>query len=627
MFLKNIMCGINGFNFKNPELILRMNKVIQHRGPDRSDFWCGDNISLGHNRLSIIDLSERANQPMWDESHKLVVIFNGEIYNFLELREELKHKYNFRSQSDTEVILYAYKEWGTECIKKFNGIFALAIWDALKNELLVARDKAGIKPLYYYYDGKSFIFSSEIKAILEHDIPRSVNQEAFNLYFQLLYIPEPHTMFAGIKKLPVASYLILKQYGLTEPKKYWEVPDFSNLFSYEETKNSIRYIFDDSVKRQLVSDRPVGVFLSGGMDSTAILGATSKFHSGKVNTFSVGFTDSQDAKKFNADFFLAKKTAAFYSTNHHELLIGPNDIKNNLESMVWHLDEPNFNPTAGAIFLLSKIAKEKVAVVLGGDGADELFGGYPRYYYSRIISNYQCLPKSLRKMVGVLLKNVFKKHRLEEQLNLAPNEQRVLAFLSQKQILTKEVLASTAQYFNESEKYLKTRYFVNADQNNDFEKMFMNLDRQSWLVDESLARTDKMTMAFGLEERVPILDYRMIELANKIPTVWKFKIWNQTPGNFQGKLIWRQAIQDYLPTHILNEKKRGWFTPMSKWLRGDLKDYVSDILSPSNLNSEYFNPVGVQKVWIDHLNGTRYNLNIIWAIVIWQLWRNKFIKK
>lgn len=621
------MCGINGFNFNDQGLILKMNRAIQHRGPDQTDFWCEKNISLGHDRLSIIDLSERGKQPMWDEHHELAIVFNGEIYNFQELRKKLANKYNFISESDTEVILYAYKEWGFECVKKFNGIFALAIWDTRTEDLFLARDPLGVKPLYYFYDRKNFIFSSEIKAILEHDITREVNREAFDLYFQVLYIPEPHTMFRGVKKLPAANYLVLKADGTMKLVKYWQVHDFANFSSYQETTHIIRNIFEDSVKRQLVSDRPVGVFLSGGIDSTAVLGAVSKYHEGKIKTFSVGFKDSLSPEKFNADFFLARKTATHYSTDHHELLVGPEDIKNNLQDIVWHLDEPNFNPTAGAIYLLSKEAKKEVAVVLGGDGGDELFGGYPRYYYSRLISTYQRWPSSLQGVGRVFLKKLLSNPAIVEKLSLPPDEKRVLAFLAQKQALLSEVLVGSPGDFYQAEDCFRAKHFKDNHNGTDFEKTFMDIDRQSWLVDESLLRTDKMTMAFGLEERVPILDYRLVGLANKIPTTWKFKIWHQTSANFQGKAIWREAVRDYLPPHILNEKKRGWFTPMAKWLRADLRDYVSEILAPDHLGGEYFNVAGVKKVWDDHQSGARYNLNIIWAIVMWQLWYDRFIKK
>lgn len=596
-----------------------MNQLTAHRGPDDSGVWVGDDFSLGHNRLSVIDLSKRAHQPMWDAEHTVVIVFNGEIYNFKELRAGLEKKYKFVSQSDTEVIIYAYKEWGIKCFEKFNGIFALAIYDARQEEIILARDRAGVNPLYYYSDDKQFIFSSEIKAILAHEVPCAVDMEAFNLYFQLLYVPEPHTMFQGVKKLPPAHYLRFKNDQIIL-ERYWQVEDFFNLSSYNDAKKQIKTLFRDAVQKQLISDRPVGIFLSGGMDSSAVLGAASEYHQGKIKTFSVGFKDSTDPNKFNADFELARKTAKYYDTDHHELLIGPEDIKNNLEKIVWHLDEPNSNPTAGAMFLLSQLAKQEVAVVLGGDGGDELFGGYPRYYYSAWISLAQRLaPEVVRSIIS-------------PKLNLPANEQRMAAFLCQKFGLLAKVINSEALVQDAAIEYLKQKYFNSRDPsphlrnpNLDFEKYFMNVDRQSWLVDESLLRTNKMSMAFGLESRVPILDHRLVELAAKIPTAWKLSLY-QRPSMFQGKRIWRDAIHEYLPNHVLNQQKRGWFTPMAKWLRGGLRDYATEVLSPRNLPAEYFNVPEMQKVFINHLESKEYNLNIIWATVMWTLWYRRFIK-
>jgi len=636
------MCGINGFNFKNQELILKMNQLTAHRGPDQTDFWLGDNASLGHNRLSIIDLSEKARQPMWDSERQLAIVYNGEIYNFQELRAELEKKYQFQSQSDTEVILYAYKEYGVDCLNKFNGIFAFAIWDARKNELFLARDRMGIKPLYYYFEPSTssgqaphqskhgtgqarFIFSSEIKAILAHDVPRAVEPAAFNFYFHVFYVPEPQTMFAGIKKLPAASWLRLRGPELTV-KKYWQVEDFSDLSSKEEAENKISHLFADAVKRQLVSDRPVGVFLSGGIDSTAVLGAVRDSSSDRVKTFSVGFDVKMEEEKFNADFLLARETAKHYATDHHELIVRSRDILDNLEKIAWHLDEPNFNPTAGAIFLLAREAKQKVAVVLGGDGGDELFGGYPRYYFSRLISLYQKLPARGRQLVDQAIRSL-DRAETADKLGLPPDASRVLAFLSAKPPLLNQVIAPERLNGAAIHEYFQKTYFLRPP-TSDFEKHFMNLDRQSWLMDESFLRTDKMTMAAGLEERVPILDYRLVELANRLPTSWKLNVWRQTPGNFQGKMIWKKAIGKYLLPHVLEERKRGWFTPMAKWLRDEpLKSLVSEILSPANLQTDYFNAAGVQRIWQDHLSGQQYNLNIIWAIVMWQLWHSRFIKK
>ncbi len=623
------MCSINGFTWKDTELITRMNSVTAHRGPDGTGVFTDQGVSLGHNRLAIIDLTPTGAQPMTTSDGRYTVVFNGEIYNFKELRSELEPHFQFRSTSDTEVILYAYAKYGAECVKKFNGIFAFAIWDAQTKELCLARDQSGVKPLYYFWDPLTgsgqprLIFSSEIKAILEHDIVRGVDSDAFALYMRMLYVPEPYTMFQNVKKLPPAHYLLFRDAKLSL-RKYWEVSDFSDISSREEALQGIRSLFDDSVKRQLVSDRPVGVFLSGGFDSSAILGAVTKHTSSKVKTYSVGFDVDVQREKFNADFALAEKTANHYHTDHRTLMISGKDIVNELPKIAWHLDEPNANPTAGAIYFLSRLAKKDVAVVLGGDGADELFGGYRRYALSRVIRRFGKLPSTIRHSIMYLLRQG-KRAEIIEKFSLNNPTDLFLSFLSQKETEVSAVIRKDMQTNLLPKKHF-SRYFTSADFLDDFEKKFMNVDRQSWLTDESLLRSDKMTMAFGLEERVPILDYRLVELSARIPTKWKMTHSGLRSDSFKGKDIWREAISEYLPRHVLREPKRGWFTPMAKWLRTDLRSHVSEILSSAHLNPDFFNAKEVQRMWQDHLEGKRYNLNLIWAIVMWQLWYDTFIK-
>ncbi len=618
------MCGINGFNFSNTHLIHAMNDVTHHRGPDDNGVFEGNAISLGNNRLAIIDLSPRGALPMWNVARTKVIVYNGEIYNYRELKKELDG-YPFRTETDTEVILAAYEKWGEACLTRLNGIFAFAIWDTEKNELFLARDHIGVKPLYYFWDGRRFIFSSEIKAILCHDVPRRVDIAAANLYFHVLYVPSPYTMFEGIQKVPPAHFLRL-QNGKLEKKEYWRVSDFENFKSCAEAKEHIRELFHDSIKHQLISDRPIGVFLSGGMDSTAVLGAAVREVGDHMKTYSVGFDVGESREKFNADMMLARKTAEHYRTDHHELVVSARDIRDNLESVAWHLDEPNFNPTAGAMFLLSRAAKKDVAVVLGGDGGDELFGGYPRYAASRLVS-WACMqPAPLRTFFATALRKVGKE-TFASKLRCGSASLRALAFLSQKPELLSRIF--TRDFLNDAtvERHFEEMFFSKNEQaGDDFEKRFMDVDRQSWLVDESLLRTDKMTMAHGLEARVPILDRRLVEAANKIPTAWKLGRLPTPSLRAQGKKIWKEVIADYLPPHMRHEEKRGWFTPMAKWMRTDLRDFVSDILSAQNLRGGFLDAAGVEHILRDHLDGKRYNLNILWALVGWQLWYRRFIE-
>ena len=607
------MCGINGFSFREEGLVKKMNDRVKHRGPDDDGVFVDDNISLGHTRLSILDLSQKGHQPMLNKDNNLVLIFNGEIYNFRELRESLKKLgHEFVSESDSEVVLAAYEEYGRDCLQKFNGIFAFAIWDKSKNELFLARDRVGVKPLYYYNEVGKLIFSSEIKAILDHPIERKLNMEALNIYFRTLYVPAPMTMFEGIKKLEPGSYLIYKN-NKVEIKKYWQPTDLSNLTNRQDAVHDIKSLMKDTVRLQMISDRPVGVFLSGGIDSTVITGLASENKKEKLKTFSVGFDIAPE--KFSADATLAKKTSKHFGTDHNEFVVTGNDVLENLEDVIYHMDEPVANSTQVATYLLSKHTSKQVPVVLGGDGGDELFGGYERYRLSRLISRFQMLPKHLQKVGLMLLKS--KKQEILNKLVLAPGVDRYLGFMAQKESGVGRILKSSVNNIQATSNIF-SKYF--NESNKDFEKQFMWADVESWLVDESLVRSDKMSMAHGLEQRVPILDYRLVELSKKIPTSWKIK-------GGTGKSIFREAMKEYIPEYVMNQPKRGWFSPTSEWFRTDLKDMASEVLSPSYNEStrDLFDFDEIQIMLKKHIDKEEYNMNLLWALMTFQIWYHKFL--
>ncbi len=614
------MCSINGFNFKNKKLIKAMVDITKHRGPDQQGFYCGENVSLGHARLSIIDLSEKGRQPIWNEDKSICILCNGEIYNFKELRKELQVKgHRFFSHSDSEVILHLYEEKGERCVEDLNGIFAFVIFDKNKNKLFLARDRIGVKPLYYYFDGKRFIFSSEIKAILSHPIKREIDQDALFHYFRLFFVPSPFTLFKNIKKLTPAHSLLYKN-GKIVIKKYWDIKDLPEIESKEEAIKGIRFLLRDSVKRQLISDRPVGIFLSGGVDSTSILGIASEFISGQIKTYSVGFDIDIERDKYNRDFQLARQTSKYYNTSHHELLISDIDARDNIEKVIWHMEEPISNPTQIATFLLAKEAKKQVAVVLGGDGGDELFGGYPRYYSSKLIDRFQLLPSFLRKnfLPYSLLEIIFQKKNLKEKLNILSGASRYLSYMGQKTEILSQVL--NEEFKGELTKdFLKKNYSENKFK--DKGKYLMYLDLSVWLPDESLIRSDKMTMAFGLEERVPILDHRLIEFAFRIPTKYKVR------GKKNNKWIFQEAMKEYLPSHLLGKEKRGWFSPAAKWLRMGLKDFAYEVLSSNYCpeTQQYFNFPQIKKILDNHISKKEYNLDIIWSLLTFQIWYKLFV--
>jgi len=597
------VCSINGFNFKDETLVLKMNEATSHRGPDDTGVFINEEVSLGHNRLSIIDLSQKAHQPMLLEN--LAITFNGEIYNFKELRKELEDKYTFQSDSDTEVILAGYSLYKEAFIERLNGIFAFAIWDKAKNELFLARDHAGVKPLYYYLKDNKFIFSSEIKGILEHNIERKLNISAFNTYMRVLYVPEPMTMFENINKLPPGSYGLFKN-GKLSITNYWNIKNNPKKVS----SNTIKEKVITSVKRQLISDRPLGIYLSGGIDSSIILSSTKKF-SNNIETFSVGFdlTESEQKEKFNKDFDLARKTAKFFGTKHNEIIVKPQDVWENFEKAVWHLDEPLSNPTIVPMFILSKFAKGKVAVVLSGDGGDELFGGYERYRLSLIQDYYQKLPFVLRKIFSFF--NNFNK------LNTKKFIDRFSLFMFQKDDLLQKVIKS--DYFNKYPyEFFEKKYFKNKSKN--FTNLFIKTDRKSWLVDEDLMRGDKMGMAHGLEVRVPFLDKDLIALAENMPISQKVSLFN--------KKIWlKKAFKSIIPKYLFSEPKRGWFSPGAKWLRYDsIKNEAQKVLSSSYYEptSSLFNWEEISVIFEEHINNKKYNLTILWSIITFQIWAKKY---
>lgn len=617
------MCGINGFNFKDEGLITKMVQATQHRGPDDNGIFCDEGISFGHNRLSIIDLSPAGHQPMFSADKRYAIIFNGELYNFQEIKKELEARgRKFISLSDTEVILQAFIEYGPGCLQKFNGIFSFAIWDKAKQELFTARDQFGIKPFFYFWDNSKFIFSSEIKGILEHKIEKKINQNALNCYFRLLYILGPETIWQNVFKLLPGHYLVLNKSGLVI-KKYWSLEPGRMITSREEAKEKIKTLLRASVKRQMVADVPVGMFLSGGLDSTIVLGLMKEQTDEKIKTFSVGFAVSEEQNyKFNQDAILAKRTSDFYGTEHHEIYLDEKDMIANLDNMATAMDELVYSPTQVANLLLARMAKEKVKVVLGGDGGDELFGGYTRYYYYNLTEKWRRLPKVFRDNIG--LKLIFAlagKSDMFNRLNI-DDFSAFWSFMAQKEDMLKRIIRPQISDLAVTQNYVKTNSGI-LKLNKDLalsEKM-MQTDIRTWLVDYSLARTDKTTMAAGLEQRVPILDIDLAKMAINIPA--RFKINSKD----QGKLILKEAMREYVPDFIYNKQKTGWFVPMAKWLRTGLKDTAYEILSDSynqGRTSHLVDLAEARKIMDDHVSGRKYALNTIWSVINFQVWFKRF---
>ncbi len=609
------MCAINGFNFHDDTLIRKMNQATKHRGPDDTGVFFHEDISLGHNRLSILDTSYAGHQPMKSHDGGVAISYNGEIYNFQELRREL-FGHDFKTQCDTEVILAAYEKWGKECVKKFDGIFAFAIWDSEKQVLLLARDPLGVKPLYYYWDGKKLIFSSEIKAILEHGISRALDREAFAYYMRVLYVPEPLTMFRSVRKLPKGHLGVLKDGIFTvesfvgdrrKPEKIRE--------PYSRRMEIVRNTVAKSVSLQLVSDRPLGVYLSGGIDSSIVLDCMSR-ERGNIDTFSVGFNleSSEEAEKFNADFNLARRTAKHYGTRHHEVQVSPGEIVPLFKEAVRHMDEPVSNATLIPMLKLSRYTKgEGVDVVLTGDGGDELFGGYERYRLSLLASAYQStIPEFFRKLLSRANERLLK-------LNTDSGVERFALFHFQKEPLLRRIVTPEYLQNGKTEEFFEKTFF-NEDTGESFEEIFMRTDRASWLPDESLVRIDKMSMASALEARVPLLGRNVVELSERLPRKDKVDL-------FRTKKILKDAFRGRIPDFLLDQPKRGWFSPAAKWLRHEeVYAFAKEVLRPLYYEptKKLFRWEQVEKILLDHKEKREYNLVVLWSLLTFQLWAKEY---
>lgn len=603
------MCAINGFTWTDRALAERMNAVTAHRGPDATDCFVAEGISFGHNRLAIIDLSSRSAQPMTDASGRYTLVFNGQIYNFQELKKELS-EYNFRSEGDTEVILAAYIRWGKQAIKRLNGMFALAIWDREEKELFLARDHAGIKPLYYARTEEGLIFSSEIKGLLEHNLPRRLNKESFTRYLQLLYPPGPPTMFEGIQKLPAGSWGVYRG-GSLKIEKYWDVHngDTTEKLTSLEWQKRIEKQVDESIALQLVSDRPLGIYLSGGIDSSVVLDAVSRIRS-NIDTFSVGFDLGPDeqSERFNADFDLARRTAEHYGTNHHEIRLSVEDAVELFERAVWHLDQPISNATILPMYKLARFTKEKATVVLGGDGGDELFGGYERYRLSLAASTYQ-------KYVPGFMRSLLSLHPKLAKLNTPPGAERIALFMSEKQDAVRRLLSPDVPLSSVEDVFRSELGPTKA-----FEDAFMEVDRKTWLVDESLAMSDTMSMSTGVETRPPLLDRDMIELSARMPLSEKISLSST-------KIALKEAFRKRLPSYLFNEPKRGWFSPGAKWLRKEpFKTYAHEVLSEGYYapTAALFNWPEISRMLDEHVEGKAYHLNQLWAVLTFQVWAKQY---
>ena len=603
----------------------KMNNALIHRGPDAQGYYLKDSIGLGHRRLSIIDL-KTGDQPIYNEDRSLCLIFNGEIYNFRQLRSDLEKKgHVFCSKGDAEVIVHLYEDYAEKCLDYLEGMFAFALWDQKNRKLFIARDRLGKKPLVYWHDQKRFAFSSELQSLLQAPfIKREVDFEALNLYLTFLYVPAPWTMFKNIRKLPPAHYLIIEK-NKVEIKRYWRlVHRICRRRSFNEYKEGLTANLEDSVRKRMVSDVPLGAFLSGGIDSSAIVALMSKHSTESLNTFSVGF-----ANQLYNELDFAGSVAGKFQTKHNELIVSPNVLEV-LPKITKHYGEPFADYSCIPTFYLAEFAARSVKVVLTGDGGDESFAGYDRYKAARLAEVFDLLPGFLIRSINAFINNLYASDdirkinwqikRFFKSLHYKPQE-RYLRWVS-------------AFYDEEKEMFLnpdfKKEINTNLDKNvfnryceekngNDFSDLMRQAEIESYLPYDLLVKTDIATMAHSLEARSPFLDHKFMEFAATIPYDLKLH-------NFSNKYILKQAFKNSLPRQIIRRKKQGFGLPIGQWYRGKLKDYTMGILfDPLTLNRGYFRKESVQRIIDEHMQHKVDNGYKIGSLLMLELWHREFI--
>ncbi|MDT7540278.1 MAG: hypothetical protein QOE33_182 [Acidobacteriota bacterium] len=626
------MCGIAGFvNTRDAppareraDVLERMLSVITHRGPDDQGTLVADHVALGMRRLSIIDLAG-GHQPISNEDDSVTIVFNGEIYNFKELHAELEARgHRFRTHSDTEAIVHAYEEYGAACVEHLRGMFAFAIWDARKKELFLARDRVGKKPLYYALTPRgTLVFGSELKSLLEHtEIEREINPQAVDAYLTFGYVPDPLCILRGVNKLPPGHHLTYAN-GSLALKQYWDFEfahdDGAKTRRAEDYLEELRALLDESVRIRLIADVPLGAFLSGGIDSSAVVGLMARHTDRPVKTFSIGFNeDSYDELKY------ARVTARHFNTEHHEFVVTP-DIVQLIDELAWHFDEPFADPSALPTYMVSKLAREHVTVALSGDGGDELFAGYTRYLVEQQRTSFERVPRVVREGLmrplsqrlphGAWGRNYLHNVSLDAV-------DRFLDSVSVFTRLTKRALythAFAAQLRDDESTGATFRSLAARVQTDEPLDALLYLDSKTYLPGDILTKVDRMSMAVSLEARAPLLDHKLIEFVARIPAHLKLR-------GGETKHIFKRAISDFVPAEILHRPKQGFGVPIQQWINAQLREQMRDTLTDHRARSRgYVDPAYVAQLLSEHERGRRDHAAPLWSLFMLELWHRIFI--
>jgi asparagine synthase (glutamine-hydrolyzing) len=624
------MCGICGIfdrsgNAVSREAVHAMNSVMAHRGPDGNGILVERGIGLGHRRLSIIDLGGGA-QPIGNEDGRIQVTFNGEIYNFLELRKELEGLgHQFSTRSDTEVIVHGYEQWGTECVTRFNGIFAFALWDSTKRVLFLARDHLGVKPLYYAIKGERLFFASEIKALLQcPEIPREVDHVSLSELFTFRYVPSPKTLFKGILKLPPGHFMIASARG-TEIKRYWNwIPARRKRVSEPELIETYQELLQDAIRLQMRSDVPVGLFLSSGIDSASILAIMRQHTSGRVKAFTIGFEDGENTNEVDD----ASELAEMFGAEHSYLSVSSADYVDYYQRYMRDLEEPVGNETAAAFYFVSKITSEHVKVALSGQGADEPWAGYHRHVGAKLSGLYSNLPGVLKKSVvpgiaGLLPRNERLK-RGAASLGEADPLKRLKKIYSyfnsdmKTRLFRGWLKAEVPEYEYGSNRALSDLY-LDVDGQDPLTQI-LYLDTRANLPDDLLMVGDKTSMANSLEARVPFLDFRLVEFAESLPPQLRMR-------GFTGKYLHKRALEKWLPKKIVYRKKKGFENPIHQWLRTRMRSFVEDALLSRDAGVREFFEVGyIEEILRKHQQRSESYMRQIYLLLSFELWHREFMR-
>lgn len=615
------MCGIAGVaGRRDPELVRRMTGALAHRGPDAAGHHDADGVSLGHRRLSVID-PEGGAQPMASADGTCHLVYNGEIYNFRELRRELAAKgHTFRTQSDTEVLLAAYREHGAACVDRLQGMFAFAVWDARDRSLFLARDPVGVKPLYYAEAGGALIFGSEIKAPLcDAAVSRDLDFAALDDYFTYLHTVPPRTFYRGVRQLPPGHWARWKD-GRLEVRRYWRLRTAPEYRPEAEWLEELDALLDGTIRGQLVSDVPLGAFLSGGLDSSAIVGHMAR-HAARPRTFTVGFGGEGALYDETAE---ARALARHFGTDHHELRIDA-DVAGLLPALIRHFDEPFGNPTALLTHQICELVRGQVTVVLSGDGGDEGFGGYPRHAGALLAERYRRVPRPLRRALDPLVQmlpestrgfhalrriRAFSEGSLRDPLDMyarwlghATPEDRAALYTG-----------DTRRAVGDHDSAEVVRRFGQEAETNDPAARAMHIDIHTFLPNNVLHYGDRMSMAHGLEVRVPLADHRLLEFLARVPADLKVR-------GRRGKILLRRHLEGMLPPADLRRPKRGFNPPMGVWLNGPLRGVADDHLDPALIRRRgHFQPGAVAAMLREHRAGRRDHTWRLWALIVFEAW-------